>query len=396
MKLISHAKSALQNLMYSRLRTMLAMLGILVGTASVVALVSSGQLATQQALAQFQELGTELLSLSFYQKVSYSVTAGARKSAIEVNTLEKMQTQIGGLYQVAPYMVTTVPIVFDGQSINGYVIGVTELLQNVMKIAIEEGRFISDLDSNAYYCVIGRNIYSQLNVPNPIGQRIKLGKSIFTIIGVAASWPENSFFTQNVNDSIIVPIETIGAITPNATLNNAVIQLEPDANIETIKTGITTYFEQNAPDYRLVFHSAKELIKRMSTQQQIFTLLLGLIGGVTLLVGGIGVMNIMLVSVTERKQEIGLRLALGAKPRDIQIMFLIEAMLLASMGGFLGVLIGIISSYFIATIAGWQFVLFFLPPVIGFAVCLLVSIFFGFYPAYQASKLNPIDALRTS
>jgi len=142
------------------------------------------------------------------------------------------------------------------------------------------------------------------------------------------------------------------------------------------------------------FRSAKELIKSMEAQHKIFTLLLGLIGSISLLVGGIGVMNIMLVSVLERRREIGVRLALGALRKEIQWMFLSEAILLSLSGGFLGIIIGIFASYVIAAFVNWHFTIFLLPPFIGFTVSVFVGIFFGFYPAYKASQLNPIQTLR--
>jgi len=172
------------------------------------------------------------------------------------------------------------------------------------------------------------------------------------------------------------------------------LRIKENTNIDTVKTAITDYFTRNIPGYIVNIQRAKELLNSIAKQQTIFTLLLGLIGGVSLLVGGIGVMNIMLASVAERHAEIGLRISLGAKPRDVQLMFLMEATMLAILGGGLGVILGMLATATIAYFAHWPFVILFWPPLIGFSVSLLISLFFGFYPAYVASKLNPIETLR--
>ena len=391
MKLSSQVKAAFYNLLFSPLRSLLAMLGILVGTASVVALLSSGELATQRALEQFKMLGTELLAVSFSPPAQQG--AVAQTVPISRSSLENMSMLIPDITTVSPYIAVGSKITFQGDSFDGNVIGATQSLKVSLKIQLKMGRFISDLDTNRF-CVIGSGIYHRLKTINVLGQRIKLGDSIFTIIGIVDDWPESGFFNQNINDSAIVPIETVNVVAPNLVINNLVLQLKPNSNIDQVKAEITQYLNKLLPEYQVSFRSAKEIIKSMSEQKKIFTLLLGLIGSIALFVGGIGVMNIMLVSVTERRSEIGLRLALGAQPKDIQTMFLIEAIFLAVFGGGMGVVVGVASSYIIARASGWNFIFFLYPAIVGFVVSVLISVIFGFYPAYRASRLNPIEALR--
>jgi putative ABC transport system permease protein len=263
---------------------------------------------------------------------------------------------------------------------------------NVMK-----GRFISTFDQWSLFCVVGYQLYQQLKAISwvePLGKQLQIGNHFFTIVGVAKPWPENNFVYASVDSAVLVPILASMTLSQYATINNLIVQLTPETDIELLKNHLTRAMTALLPNKQLYFRSAKELIASMSKQSRILTAFLGLIGSISLLVGGIGVMNIMLVSVIERKREIGIRLAVGATRGDIRALFLIEAVMLSLLGGFSGVIIGMIIAYVIAWLWHWEFVLFFLPPLIGFTVSVAVGIFFGFYPAYKASQLDPIAALR--
>lgn len=394
MNLAMTAKVSLQNLANSKLRTVLAMLGILVGTASVVAMVSSGQLATQQALAQFRNLGTNLMAVNLYQQSG----SGGHSKKLTIQAAEGIASTNKAIIHAAPYTSVFTNIVFMGKSINAGIVGVTGALKGVVSIMLKEGRFISPLDENAYFCVIGQTIYKEIKpriLGSVIGQQILLGKTYFTIIGVAKQWPQNSFFNQDVNNVIFVPIKTSKLLSKYAQINSIIMTLNKNADINSVEKDIRSYMTKINPENKLFFRSAKQLINSMKKQKQILTLFLGMIGSISLLVGGIGVMNIMLVSVVERRREIGIRRAIGARKRDIQLMFLLEAIMLSLLGGALGVIIGIGTSFIIAEYASWHFTVFLLPPLIGFTVSVLIGVFFGFYPAYQASRLDPIQTLRS-
>lgn len=393
-----HLQDAFINLISTKLRTILAMIGILVGTASVVAMVSSGQLATAAALEQFKTLGTDMLSVSMFN--SGSGGAGASSGTEQDLTVDEaigVKNVSPDIRILAPYSMLFIPVLSHGTPLNAGIIGATESLAPALGINMAMGRFISDLDRYADYVVLGKKVAQNLNIPsfvNPIGTQIRMGGEFFTIIGIADEWPENSFFNQDINNSLIIPIRTARLLSKYSTIDNMVIRLDEEADIDKVKDSITKYISRIAPGKKLFFHSAKELIKSVEEQRKIFTLLLGLIGSISLLVGGIGVMNIMLVSVLERRREIGVRLALGARRSDIQWMFLSESVLLSVFGGFLGIVVGVTTSFIIASVAGWHFQIFVLPPLIGFSVSLLVGVFFGYYPARQASMLDPIETLR--
>jgi putative ABC transport system permease protein len=390
-----HIQEAFANLIASKLRSFLAILGILVGTASVVAIVSSGQLATEHALEQFKKLGTDLLSISFYQERDES--SHEKTQSFDLEQVANLQQTVPDLKLIAPYITLYQNLYYAGQQIEGSIIGATASLYEVLKLQIEQGRFISFLDDYEFYCVIGTKIYLELQqqgLKNPLGARLDLGENLFTIIGVLAPWPENNFFNSDINRAVIVPINTTKLLSKYADINNLVMRVSEEANISTMQASITQYMKENLPNARLFFRSPQQIIDSMSNQQRTFTLLLSAIGSISLLVGGIGVMNITLVSVTERRREIGIRKAIGANQHAIRSLFLVESVILSLFGGTLGVITGIIVSYLIAYFAHWAFHFYLLPPIIGFAVSVAIGIFFGFYPAHKAAKLDPIQTLR--
>lgn len=389
------AREALSNLFTAKLRTFLAVLGVLVGTASVVAMVSCGELVTREALKQFERLGTDIMS------VSLNAQDDAQRSLLKrFNTVQaqQMKLYVPAVTRVAPYTSNYTSAHYEGHSINAAIIGVTQSMREAIKINVKSGRFISDLDKYNQYAFIGFKLYKNLLTivgANPIGRQIQLNHSIFTIIGVAKPWPVNNFFYQDVNNAILIPIKSSRLLSKYTVIDNVLVNIKKGTNIKTVQSQIKSYLTKILPGISQFFKSAEEIIKTMQKQSRLFTIFLGLIGSISLLVGGIGVMNIMLVSVVERRREIGIRKALGATPRDIASLFLVESATLSLFGGVLGVLIGILTSYIIAHQAGWEFTIFIMPAVVGFTVSEAVGIFFGFYPAYLASKLDPIETLRS-
>jgi putative ABC transport system permease protein len=397
MKMIEHAKEGLRNLYFSKLRAILALVGVLVGTASVVAMVLGGELATNEALKEFKSLGTDLLAVT----INAASDEGRGMGKVEqLNLTQALDLQMAdtAIVDSAPYTQLFHPMAYQGVTINGMILGVTHSFADIVQIKMETGRFISLVDKYQFYCVIGHGLYEEMkkiSYRDPLGQPLQIGKHIFLIVGVAKPWQENSFVYANIDNAVLVPVMASGLISQYSTISNVIMRLKPDANIEKVEEHITRAVQQSVANKQINYRSAKELIEKMKRQSNILTVFLGLIGSISLIVGGIGVMNIMLVSVVERKREIGIRLAVGAKRRDIGALFLTESVMLSLVGGVLGVIIGIIIAYVIAWLWHWEFTLFLLPPLAGFTVSAAVGIFFGFYPAYLASKLDPIDALRS-
>ncbi len=398
MKYIEHAKEGFRNLFHSKLRSILALMGVLVGTASVVAMVLGGQLATNEALKQFKSLGTDLLAVSINQASEENAGPGSKSENLTLEETFSLIKADKEIIELAPYTQMYHPMSFAGKPIEGLVLGVTDSFAQVVHVKMASGRFISIADRYEYYCVIGHSIaeeIAKISVKNPIGQQLQVGKNIFTIIGVADSWPENSFVYANVDNSIMIPLMASTVISKYASISNIIIKLSPQADITKVQDKISSMISDMVSKKVVGFRSAKELISKMKNQSDILTVFLGLIGSISLLVGGIGVMNIMLVSVVERRREIGIRLAVGARRVDISALFLLEAIMLSLVGGLAGVIVGVLIAYFIALYQHWEFTLFLLAPLAGFTVSVAVGVFFGFYPAYKASKLDPIDALRS-
>lgn len=395
MNLVQQFHEAFGNLLTSKLRSLLTLLGVLIGTASVVALVSSGELATQHALAQFKTLGTDLLAVSINPSSSTDSPQAKRLHLSDVTTLAASSSYI---LQAAPYTNYYATISYNGNPLQGSVIGATEALQEIAKIDLAQGRFISYLDKTWFFCVIGNNMAQRirsLGVSNPMGTQIRVGENYYTIVGIAKPWPENIFLYADVDNALIIPIENSFALSKYVQIQNIIFKLRPHASINQVQSQVTSAINSIVPKQQLFFRSAKQLIVSLEKQRQTLTLLLALIGSISLVVGGIGVMNIMLVSVIERKREIGIRMAIGATRRDIGLMFITEAVVLTLFGGVLGILIGVAISFVTAELSHWTFQLYLLPPLVGFLVSALVGMFFGFYPAFQASRLNPIETLRS-
>lgn len=397
MKFYSHCQQAFVNLMAAKLRSFLAVLGILVGTAAVVALISCGQLATEKALAQFKALGTDLLAVSVYQKTT-DPRGGGRQEHIPIQFWRQFPSITSAVLEIAPYSTAYQPMSFQGKTLTGVVIGADESLARIIHIDLLHGYFVSFVDSFEHFCVIGDGLAHQLkevSMDNPMGKQLRIGQSLYTIIGIAKPWKENGFFNEDINQAAIIPIGGMALVSKDAKINNAVLLLKADINIDQVIEQIKSVISKQAPKLSVFVRSAKQIIASMESQGRIFTLLLAVIGGVSLLVGGIGVMNVMLVSVSERRKEIGIRKAVGAKNREIQLLFLVESVMLSLLGGVLGVVIGLIFTRIVAYFSQWPFTLHLMPPMAGFAVSVFTGIFFGFYPARRAAALEPIVSLRS-
>lgn len=392
----NHIQQALLTLTASKLRSFLAILGVLVGTASVVALINCGQLATEKALAQFKTLGTDLLAVSVFQRVDDGTLGG--DDFISLNTWRQLPSLIPAIKQIAPYGTAYQSISFQGVVIPGAIIAADETLASIIHVELAGGRFVSHLESFERVCVIGQGLAQKLQAIQfglSIGKQLQIGSVVYTIIGIAKPWKENGFFNEDINQSVIIPIAGMAQVSKDTKISNAVILLKPNSDIDTIIEQINHRINTQAPKLNTFVRSAKQIIQSMENQGKIFTLLLGVIGSISLLVGGIGIMNVMLVSVNERKKEIGIRKAIGATNRDIQALFLVESVLLSFIGGLLGVIIGCIVTWIIAYFSHWPFMLYALPPLAGFAVSVITGVFFGFYPARRAAKLEPIVSLRS-
>ncbi len=237
MKYIEHAREGLNNLYHCKLRSLLALLGVLVGTASVVAMVLGGELATNEALRQFKSLGTDLLAVAIQSANEQDVSSGKLES-ISLSQALALTEQHDNILQAAPYTQLFQPVMYEGELVPSVVLGVTHHFANILRIRMQAGRFISLFDQYEFYCVIGQGLYQSLkkiSFHEPVGQALQIGKHIFVIVGVADDWPENSFIYTNINHAVMVPLLASTVMGNQVKIRNILLQLAPDADIDGVE-----------------------------------------------------------------------------------------------------------------------------------------------------------------
>ena len=354
-------------------------------------MINIGTIVQEEALRQFKELGTNIINVA---------PAGSQAGVAFCSRISsRCPRKCRWLSWVAPSAMSGGTGTMHGRTGGVPVVGATDSLRDIAKLELAQGRFLSPFDVDESYAVIGPRFSEHFpgdSKPPNLGDHIAINGEVFTILGILKSVPFNTLFPVDFNSAMIVPLHTMRRIVNPAPINNIMMRLQSDLQVEETVAQINQYFTPETHGDALQIHTAEQLIATMQKQMQLFTLMLGSIGSISLLVGGIGVMNVMLVSVTERRQEIGIRLAIGARRFDIQLLFLVEAILLSIVGGAAGTALGVGASALIAKVSGWQFVLGEFAIPLGAGVSIAVGIFFGFYPAVIASRLNPIEALRSA
>jgi putative ABC transport system permease protein len=389
---------ALSRLSTGKLRTALTMLGIIIGVASVVALVSVAQGATAGISKQLESLGTNLLTVS----PGFSRTGATRGAAGSATTLTLADatalSTLDGIAASAPEITTNKLIVAGTQNETARVIGTTPGYLTVFAYDMWVGSFINDaaVDHNLRVAVIGATTADNLGLTETaIGSTIYVGGLPFQLIGITQ--PKGG--SSATDDQVIVPISTVHELFVGSSSVSAVgISAASQDQIDTVSAEITSTLEQRhgittgVDDFTIV--NQAQLLGTVSSVSDVLTFLLAGIASISLLVGGIGIMNIMLVSVRERTREIGIRKAIGARGRDILSQFLVEALALSLAGGLIGIVVGVVASFAIGVYAGWGFIFNPVTVVIAVGFSLVVGIIFGVWPASQAARLDPVVALR--
>lgn len=380
-------KLAIKNIRSNKLRSALTMIGIIIGISSVIVLVGMGSGSTKQITSQVQSLGTNLIS------ANTANNNGSKQFTLDdVKNVEAIQ----GVDKVAPIISTSTTVKVDKNSQNTSVTGTTSNFLDIRNMTISEGRFIADLDVDyrGKVAVLGSNIAAELyGFTDPIGKSVDIKGNTYEVVGVLKS--QGSYMGSNTDDMVIIPSTTAIGLAGTRNVQNLYIKTSDQNNVDALTNEVNGYLNNffKSTDNNNRVMSQKQLLDTMSSITNTMTYLLGGIAAISLVVGGIGVMNVMLVSVSERTKEIGIRKALGGSRKDILIQFLIEALVLSSLGGVAGVLFGLALGWGV-TAAGMS-MSFSLPIVIvAFSFSLAVGIVFGIFPAYKASKLKPIDALR--
>lgn len=389
----------------NKARSSLTILGIVIGVGSVVAMISIGQGAQVSVTESIESIGSNLLTVSpgFQRGVGTQVSSG--RGSAQTLTLDDafaIETEVSFIEAIASEVSSRYQITAKGTNTNTSVIGTTPSYLTVKNLGLDLGAFFSDRDvtNSSKVAVLGPTTSEDLfgEDVNPVGQTIKINKITFTIIGVAEAKGGTGFGSQD--DRIYIPISTAQRfLSGNNSVSTINIQVQNEKYMTTVQEQITSLllYRHNISDSTLADFSIMnqaDILNTMSSVTSTLTLLLGAIAGISLLVGGIGIMNMMLTTVTERTKEIGLRKAVGAKNKDISLQFLAEATSLTFVGGIIGIVFGCISSLAISKFGGTATSISIWSIALAFGVSGLIGIIFGYYPAQKAAKLNPIEALR--
>lgn len=396
-------KIALRAIMRNKLRSSLTILGIVIGVSAVIVMVSIGQGARVMVEKQLDSLGTNVLIIIPISTV-HSATRGTTGGTITMTAEDAfaIKKECGAVSYVSPGVRTSTQAVYGNMNWTTYISGVGAEYQIIRNWPLESGRFISaqDINTMSKVCILGQTVLTNLfGTLDPVDKWIRVNNIPFRVIGVLARKGESPT-GQDQDDIILMPYTTIQRKILGITYIGIILasSTTAEARFEAIEQ-ITSLLRQRhhlkpneENDFSII--SQIEFASTIMETGHTMTVLLGSIAFVSLIVGGIGIMNIMLVSTTERTKEIGIRMAVGAKEKDILFQFLTEATVLSSIGGIIGVIFGIILSKLVSHFGGWPSLLSALSIAVAFLFSNMVGIFFGYYPARKASRLNPIEALR--
>jgi putative ABC transport system permease protein len=396
-------KVAFKSIIKNKMRTLLTMLGIIIGVAAVIVMVAIGKGAEKRIQDQIASMGTNLITIFPGSMQSRGVRmgpdSGVRLTLEDVELLKKNATLIQA---VSPMVRTGAQLIGGSGNWNSSVWGVSEQYLEIRDWPLSSGEFFSTADIRAQnkVCIIGQTIVKNLFAgDDPVGQQLRVGKIPFRIVGVLKEKGQGAF-GQDQDDLIIAPYTTVlyrmsGHVHVNQILVRAASleqMTQAQAEITSILRDSHKIAEGDDDDFTV--RNQTDIASTAQETTQVLTILLASIASISLLVGGIGIMNIMLVSVTERTHEIGIRMAIGARSRDILVQFLIEAIVLSLSGGLIGVLIGFLATWVVGLATDWKTVIAPANVLLSFGFAGAVGVFFGYYPARKAAALNPIEALR--
>jgi putative ABC transport system permease protein len=405
MNLANILRVAFRALARNKMRSALTMLGVIIGVAAVIAMVSIGQGAQASVQEQIASVGTNILFIRAGSQNMMGVRTGADDSALRsltVEDLDAIRTELPTVAMVSPGVQSRAQIVFGNQNWNTRIEGVGAQYPEIRKWLVQTGSFFTDSDvrSATRVVVIGQTV-ADILFPgmDPIGQTIRVRELPFRVIGVMAKRGQDQM-GRDQDDVLFAPFSTVQkkllAIQHVQSANVSAISPEATRTAEVQITELLRARHKLAPNQENDFsvRNMTDVAEAADETNRIMTILLGSIASVSLLVGGIGIMNIMLVSVTERTREIGIRMAIGARSSAVRTQFLIEAIVLSLTGGIIGIVLGLGVSVLIPRMLGWPTLVSVASVVGSVLFSAAVGIFFGFYPARKAAALDPIDALR--
>jgi putative ABC transport system permease protein len=397
---------AMRALRVNKMRALLTMLGIIIGIAAVIAMVAIGAGASKMISDQIASIGSNLLLVIPGSVTSGGLRAGAGGAqTLTFDDAKAIRAECPSVAYVAPSVRGSAQVVYGNQNWSTIVMGVTPEMLTVRDWPLKEGRSISqsDVEGATKVCLVGTTIVENLfGAEDPMEKIIRIKKIPFTVIGVLDGKGQSPQ-GQDQDDVVYIPLKTaqrklFGSQFPN-TVGSMMIQAKSSEELDRAEEEITSLLDQRhrigpARERDFTVRNLSEILAVSEQSSKVMSILLGAVASISLIVGGIGIMNIMLVSVTERTREIGIRMAIGAKQRDILLQFLTEAVLLTTVGGIIGMGLGVASAMVISKIMGWPTLISTSAILIAFLFSAGVGVFFGFYPARKAAGLNPIEALR--
>jgi len=399
MRFITTFRVALKSLRANKIRALLAMLGIIIGIAAVISMLAIGAGAEQQIMSRISQMGSNLLSIRPGQQSMRGVWSGA----VQTLTLDDAIALLNGVPEIAaisPIAQGNAQLKYLENNTNVSVNGTAPTWPSIRNYTVEHGRFFTDndVDRNARVVILGSDTAEELEITQyDIGSEIKLKGISFTLIGLFEEKGGAGF--GRADDVAVIPFTTaMDLVFGLDHISQIDIQVRDDADVTKAEEDISNVLREQhriqnpAEDDFRVFNQA-DIIEAASASSRTFTILLGAIASISLIVGGIGIMNIMLVTVTERTREIGIRKAIGAKERDILMQFLLEAIIMCVIGGLIGVALGVGASYIIGSTSDFSTSLQTSGIILALVFSISVGVFFGFYPAQRAARLDPVDAL---
>lgn len=383
----------------NKIRSFLTALGIIIGVGSVIAMVHVGQAATQSVTDSISSMGSNLLIVSPARSRRGPGGVRITSAPFTIDDVETLDHEIQGIL-VAPEVSTNQSLVYANVNHNASILGTTNNYFEIRNYELDRGRYFEpeEIERSATVCIIGSTVHDTMfGRGDPLGNNLRVGRTSCEVVGVLQS--KGASFGRDLDDVVVMPTGTVQSrILGNMDVRSIQISAVQDGTTARIKAEIEELFRErrggSGREDDFFVRDMQEVADTLEGTTRTLTMLLGAIAAISLLVGGIGIMNIMLVSVTERTREIGIRIAIGAQVKDVMIQFLVEAVALSCLGGLLGVGVGIAGTHFATQAMDLPFVLSMDTILIGFGFSAFVGVVFGFFPARKAANLNPIEALR--